>query len=988
MGSELRDFLEKCRVKRGEPFTHTSKSAKGAEQWIKGSYAIYSSPDNHLKEFRTLYCSTVISGIYPTITEKPQSFFPYRLDFDLKADAEKVTTRSYTREDIELIVGICQEEIKKVVDVNVFEDRMLYALVLEKEKPRLEDGILKDGFHIHFPHFICDAWLQDNYLYNKVLNRLLDKGLWNAHVLSSKESKYTAKYLNPLNKIMDNGIGNVPWMMYGSMNYKNKKSTPYLYNRYGGKTEWGYAFDENVNMISLDKMFDREMIGKRNNVTYHLPTLLSIRDHKTPTELKEEITALMKSNINERGPKKIRKRIVRPTKSKESIIAELTMIKDGEIMEMLSEDRADDWQQWLLVGYTLFNIGQGCEEALSMWIEFSKRSDKFQNGVCEDEWSKMYLSTKSIGSLLEMARQDSPAKYKIWKDLNVSNLMWESVKSPKINEYDISKVLHKMYADRFVCADAKRDMWFEFRDHRWHEMDDGIPLRKIIPEDLYRRYVAFSVEIGDKRGRINADNNLAADDRENQVERYGKYQDNCNKIIMKLKEKASMDRIVSHCKMHFHSPNFLKLRDENMNLLGCNNGVIDLELCIFRPGIPDDFITMNTDIDFEMMNDKDEDMRELDDMLEKIFPDPEKREYFLDFCCMLMFGENKNKLFLIATGGGDNGKSVMFAILERMLGSGINGYFGKFPRETMIKTRGVSGSSARPELARVRGKRAMGSQEIAKTEELNIGFIKEMTSNLDSFFARSIYEKGTEIKPRFTLAMQCNELPKIPGHDEATWNRIRILQFESTFIKPNDLKGRKVPASIHEQRLKKIFTADPTIADRITEIARALLCKCFKRLPSFKERVENRQVREPECVLVATEEYRMRNDVHLQFFAQNIEKVPEAELRNGDEIRRDIYIRHSELASRFNTWYSKEYPAYNKDKDILISGNIKHEMSKKMSVIKNLDHGDLYGLYDNGRRTVWYGYRFIEEEDNTGVQEEIHKMLSKNRDVLVMEEEE
>ena len=69
------------------------------------------------------------------------------------------------------------------------------------------------------------------------------------------------------------------------------------------------------------------------------------------------------------------------------------------------------------------------------------------------------------------------------------------------------------------------------------------------------------------------------------------------------------------------------------------------------------------------------------------------------------------------------------------------------------------------------------NSEIAKTGTLNIGVLKELTGN-DSFFARGLFEKGTEINPMFTLFGSANEPPKIPGHDDATWNRVRLLDFD------------------------------------------------------------------------------------------------------------------------------------------------------------------------------------------------------------------
>ena len=90
------------------------------------------------------------------------------------------------------------------------------------------------------------------------------------------------------------------------------------------------------------------------------------------------------------------------------VYEDLKVIEDGKIMEMLSDNRADPYDQWIDVGWTLFNVGQGCDKALDMWIEFSKRSEKFKEGKCEEEWDKMELRGKTIATLFFMAQQDSP----------------------------------------------------------------------------------------------------------------------------------------------------------------------------------------------------------------------------------------------------------------------------------------------------------------------------------------------------------------------------------------------------------------------------------------------------------------------------------------------------------------------------------------------------------------------------------------------------
>ena len=57
---------------------------------------------------------------------------------------------------------------------------------------------------------------------------------------------------------------------------------------------------------------------------------------------------------------------------------------------MISDDRAADYSDWMTIGWTLFNISDGTQEGLNLWLEFSKRcTDKFDEAGCRYEWSKM-----------------------------------------------------------------------------------------------------------------------------------------------------------------------------------------------------------------------------------------------------------------------------------------------------------------------------------------------------------------------------------------------------------------------------------------------------------------------------------------------------------------------------------------------------------------------------------------------------------------------
>ena len=78
----------------------------------------------------------------------------------------------------------------------------------------------------------------------------------------------------------------------------------------------------------------------------------------------------------------------------------------GEILAALADARADCYDDWL-------RIGMACKaeaEPIETWIEFSRRSPKFEEGTCEAKWETFKRADISIGTLWAMLEEDDPAR--------------------------------------------------------------------------------------------------------------------------------------------------------------------------------------------------------------------------------------------------------------------------------------------------------------------------------------------------------------------------------------------------------------------------------------------------------------------------------------------------------------------------------------------------------------------------------------------------
>jgi phage/plasmid-associated DNA primase len=227
-----------------------------------------------------------------------------------------------------------------------------------------------------------------------------------------------------------------------------------------------------------------------------------------------------------------------------------------------------------------------------------------------------------------------------------------------------------------------------------------------------------------------------------------------------------------------------------------------------------------------------------------------------------------------------------------------------------------------------------------------------LTGN-DSFFARGMYEKGTDIKPMFTLWMMCNEPPKVPGHDDATWNRIRIVDYESKFVKPADLDKWPVPESVEEQFKKRRFAADLTFTSKLDSLAPYFLWILFQRYQIYKKV----GLKEPDEVRLATDNYKTKNDVYKQFIDMCI-RIPTAKELEADAGKKKYLIKAAELHAEFMSWYHENHASYSKEKISRIT--IIHEFNKRFSSAIKI-----------GKTQGWYGYEIISDSESNDDKDQV-----------------
>lgn len=224
-----------------------------------------------------------------------------------------------------------------------------------------------------------------------------------------------------------------------------------------------------------------------------------------------------------------------------------------------------------------------------------------------------------------------------------------------------------------------------------------------------------------------------------------------------------------------------------------------------------DYITQSTKYDF--VEPTLESINEMKKILEEILPNKDCRECDISVLRSGCLGVRMEK-FILANGGGRNGKGLLSALMAVMLG-GDYYYFGNASTLTdKIK------AGANPEIANMNKKRLIIFTEPESNAALNLGAIKALTGE-NTINARGLYSGDTKTTLQCTIVLEVNGKPNINGKiDDSAIERWINIDF------PN------------------CFTDDPSLVDNITKFPQnkkyktlawqeGIRCALFKVLMDF-----------------------------------------------------------------------------------------------------------------------------------------------------------
>lgn len=451
------------------------------------------------------------------------------------------------------------------------------------------------------------------------------------------------------------------------------------------------------------------------------------------------------------------------------------------LVNCLSIKRADDYGLWLNVGFCLYNIST---ELLDVWEEFSQKSDKYEEGKCDELWDKMTKKNMTIASLKYWAKQDNPDEYNKIISNSVTNYIDIALGSDG-SHYDIAMVVSLISKDK-VVYDSKAKSWFVINNYNvWQDDKEGLFFNTLCSVDVcklfLKRAINFNQNYEDpKMKSINED-------------RFKK----CMKIATQLKNSSYVSSVLNAYKSIMAQNDFVENKlDSNTDIFCFDDCLYDLNMSTIRAIEPEDYVYTTTGYNYNP--DIDQDVKQkIYKFLKDLHLNEELYQYNLDVITSCLIGRNIYQEIYFKTGSGANGKST-----EQLLYQKAFGKYALCPNAEVL-TKHSRGANETSELHNAKGKRALFMQEPEAEDKLVTSRAKKLTGG-DVLCVRGLYSNPIEFIPQFKIIMSLNDMIQFSKVDGGIQRRTRVIEYPFKFVdEPDNEMQKKI-----DRNLENLFKTD------------------------------------------------------------------------------------------------------------------------------------------------------------------------------------
>jgi P4 family phage/plasmid primase-like protien len=916
--SELWDFMTERIEKDTKRQTH---------MWFGNGFdkIMFRVEDEEYEDYLNLVANTT-TKLLPRVGMEALHLLELPLEigiFNLDLDIKFIKKNSHTNyiEPLSIV-----EKLNKIISnyFNLSEDKselICYYLIKEEAFYNETKKLYSDGIHISYPNLVLDCESK-NFILDQLIQEIISKGDFddlinlllteklkknNIDIYFNDESNsFVDKNENILditnekNKIIDSIFDrrvfkSTKWFMYGSGKETYKNNNVYKIK---------YIYDQQCNEINEDKYPSVDKLVKILAIRNPDEKQTLYNEKKRPiVKIQKPIAIIAKNEVNNK------------TISNNITPTDIELAK--KLVKMLSKERAGPYETWMGVGVCLYQIS---DMLFQEFMDFSKQNEKFDLEGCKKFWSscKKYNDDKykSMSILKFWAKEDNPEEYnKLYNELLNTCSLEDNEKIKEIlkninfeEDYQVAKLVNSLYKRKFICASISNQSWFQFSNNRWHYCDAGYRLDNIISEH-FTKYVRNMYE------QLTQDHLKDIHD-----ENVKKKKDVYYKFITKLNKTTYKKNLMSECSKLFYEEGFEFNLDENVELVGFDNGIYDLKKKEFRDGLPEDKVSFSTGYNYNMdYTFEHPDIIEVERIVKSIQPNDEIRTFMLCHIASILRGGNRDQIIVFWIGpGGSNGKSTMEKFIEYAFGDYCQ------QMENTVLTRPRPGSSApTPELSNKKGVRITLIHEPEQSDKIYGGTLKQFTGQ-DKITTRGLYEKKqVSFIPQFKMILIANYFSEFTSiNDGAVWRRIKAIEFNQKFVvKPN-------PNNPNEHKI------DKDLVHKLEYLKGAFMWLLLnKYYPLYEEK--GLDVLTPKSITEYTKKYEQAAEPYLHFSQELI------------EFNKDGEMLVDELRSSYTAWYQNAVGGRPIKPGGIIEYFTNKGCTKKGNIIKGIIRADINKILDS-----------------------------------------
>jgi phage/plasmid-associated DNA primase len=184
------------------------------------------------------------------------------------------------------------------------------------------------------------------------------------------------------------------------------------------------------------------------------------------------------------------------------------------------------------------------------------------------------------------------------------------------------------------------------------------------------------------------------------------------------------------------------------------------------------------------------------------------------------------------------------------------GYYQTSLQTTVLTRKRPESGASNPDMITTKCKRYIYMGEPDPGEKLNTSRMKQLSGE-DRIEARGLFADQEKFNMMGKMFLSCNDLPPISSMDNGTWRRIRVIPHISTFKDPGD------PLI---DPTKHIYEKDMKLKIKLKNWRVAFLGLLVHY---YDKKYLKEGLKEPPCVLAASNKYKERNDVFMSFFSEH-----------------------------------------------------------------------------------------------------------------------